>query len=71
MADWLDKASELEQQQRSQALAACRQSGEAAEQPGHCNDCGEAISPRRLAALPGVATCIHCQSLREVRGQRG
>ena len=28
---------------------------------GVCLDCGEAISPRRLAAVPWAAYCIRCQ----------
>ena len=28
---------------------------------GICEECEEAISPRRLAALPSAALCIHCQ----------
>ena len=31
----------------------------------HCEDCGEAIPPRRREALPGVRTCIACQSARD------
>jgi DnaK suppressor protein len=32
---------------------------------GVCVDCGEAISPARLRALPEVETCIRCQDRRE------
>ena len=28
---------------------------------GVCADCGEAITPRRLAAIPWAAYCIRCQ----------
>ena len=38
--------------------------GESAED---CDDCGEAIPERRRAALPGVRTCIGCQSARDAR----
>jgi phage/conjugal plasmid C-4 type zinc finger TraR family protein len=31
----------------------------------HCEDCGEAIPLRRRQALPGVRTCIACQSERD------
>ncbi len=37
-------------------------SGEAAE---HCDECGEAIPEPRRRALPGVRTCIACQSARD------
>lgn len=32
---------------------------------GFCEDCGEAISPRRLACNPVVDCCIACAELRE------
>jgi phage/conjugal plasmid C-4 type zinc finger TraR family protein len=34
-------------------------SGEAAT---HCRDCGDPIPEARRKALPGVATCVPCQS---------
>jgi phage/conjugal plasmid C-4 type zinc finger TraR family protein len=37
-------------------------SGESAEE---CDDCGEEIPQRRRQALPGVRTCIACQSKRD------
>jgi phage/conjugal plasmid C-4 type zinc finger TraR family protein len=39
-------------------------SGESAEE---CDDCGEPITARRREALPGVRTCVACQSVREAR----
>lgn len=32
---------------------------------GRCDDCGEAIAPERLAALPEVGSCVRCQERRE------
>jgi DnaK suppressor protein len=32
---------------------------------GICEECGEDISERRLAALPDVVTCLECQERRE------
>lgn len=37
-------------------------SGEAAD---HCDECGEAIPEARRRALPGVRTCVSCQSARD------
>ena len=37
-------------------------SGESAEE---CDDCGEPIPKKRREALPGVRTCIACQSERD------
>ncbi len=33
----------------------------------HCWECGEAIPEARRCALPGVRTCIGCQSARDRR----
>lgn len=35
------------------------------ESPEGCDDCGEVIPERRRKALPGVRTCIACQSARD------
>ncbi|HEV7658386.1 MAG TPA: DksA/TraR family C4-type zinc finger protein [Allosphingosinicella sp.] len=32
-----------------------------------CEDCGEEIAARRRLALPGIRTCIACQSARDAR----
>ncbi|EGJ49034.1 TraR/DksA family transcriptional regulator [Desulfocurvibacter africanus] len=32
-----------------------------------CRECGEPIPAARLAAVPGAALCVGCQSLKEVR----
>lgn len=31
-----------------------------------CRECGEAIHPRRIKALPGIETCFECAEKREV-----
>ncbi|MFM5894165.1 MAG: DksA/TraR family C4-type zinc finger protein [Novosphingobium sp.] len=49
------------------ALAAARArlpSGEGLEE---CEDCGSTIPPKRREALPGVRTCVACQSVRDKR----
>lgn len=38
--------------------------GESAE---HCDECGEPIPETRRQALPGVRTCVPCQSGRDAR----
>ena len=32
---------------------------------GICLDCEEPISPKRLAAMPWAAYCLHCQEMRD------
>jgi RNA polymerase-binding transcription factor DksA len=36
--------------------------GESADE---CDDCGEPIPAKRKAAIPGVRTCVACQSERD------
>ncbi|WP_116970815.1 DksA/TraR family C4-type zinc finger protein [Blastomonas sp. UPD001] len=31
----------------------------------YCDDCGEDIPPARRKAIPGIRTCIECQSKRD------
>jgi phage/conjugal plasmid C-4 type zinc finger TraR family protein len=33
----------------------------------HCDECGDDIPPARRAAVPGVRTCVTCQSGRDKR----
>ena len=33
----------------------------------HCDECGEPIPKARRKALPGVRTCVSCQSGRDAR----
>jgi phage/conjugal plasmid C-4 type zinc finger TraR family protein len=33
----------------------------------HCDECGEEIPEARRAVLPGVRTCVACQSVRDSR----
>jgi phage/conjugal plasmid C-4 type zinc finger TraR family protein len=47
------------------AIAGARARMPAGESPEFCDDCGEAIPERRRAALPGVRTCVACQSERD------
>ena len=68
--DSLDRASELEEQQRAQALAKHRRAmelqaalGEAIE----CEDCGIVIPLKRRELVPGCCTCVDCQAIREGR----
>ncbi len=37
------------------------------ESLAECEACGEDIPERRRAALPGVRTCVACQSARDAR----
>jgi RNA polymerase-binding transcription factor DksA len=37
---------------------------------GTCTECGEAIAPARLRAMPEVATCVRCQDRIERYGRQ-
>ena len=55
----------LQQGARGDAVLRARAlmpNGESAEE---CDDCGESIPAKRRAALPGVRTCVACQSVRD------
>ncbi|HET9335656.1 MAG TPA: DksA/TraR family C4-type zinc finger protein [Sphingomicrobium sp.] len=47
------------------AVAAARARMPAGESALECDDCGEPIPARRRQALPGVRTCVACQSERD------
>lgn len=56
---------------RMDQVLAARQAAaaQAAAQQGpiECEDCGEEIPAARRERLPGVATCVACQTIREGR----
>ena len=47
------------------AILSARASMPAGESETHCVECGAPIPERRRTALPGVRTCIACQSQRD------
>ncbi|MFZ5531480.1 MAG: TraR/DksA family transcriptional regulator [Pseudomonadota bacterium] len=72
--DQFDRAQELEQQKRDDALAchaqrsaedAARESAKWCEAP----HCGERIPEDRRNAIPGVRYCVECQGLLERHGK--
>lgn len=40
------------------------------ESATHCAACGDTIPEKRRVALPGVRTCVECQSARDARPTR-
>ncbi|WP_445620628.1 TraR/DksA family transcriptional regulator [Kushneria sp. Sum13] len=64
MADSIDLANENSQRHLEAALAS---RARMATMPSltHCEDCDEPIPEARRNAVPGVATCIECQSINE------
>ena len=47
------------------AIAAARARMPAGESAAECDECGEPIPDKRREAIPGVRTCVACQSLRD------
>lgn len=67
MTDILDRATEREEQQREDALQAqARRAGlagkTAADSATHCHVCESLIPVARRRAVPGVQTCVVCQT---------
>ena len=72
MTDVFDRATEVEEATRNDALDRQRRraglSGKTPENSATvCGECEEAIPEARRQALPGVQTCVDCQSLIEAR----
>ncbi len=49
----------------SDAVKAARARLPQGESEPYCAECGEEIPERRRIALPGVRTCVNCQSARD------
>lgn len=66
MTDVFDRASDLEEQQRQDALQAqTRRAGldgkTVKDSATHCGVCDSLIPVARRRAVPGVQTCVSCQ----------
>jgi phage/conjugal plasmid C-4 type zinc finger TraR family protein len=49
------------------AVLAARARMPSGESATECAECGETIPEKRRVALPGVRTCVACQSARDAR----
>lgn len=76
--DLLERASEREQFERDQLLAARKQEKKAEESAKQtrdeqgrviCEDCETIIHPARLEALPHAVLCVECQQTEEYRNR--
>lgn len=70
--DVFDRAAEREEQLREDALAAQRRRAGFAgktwrDSAEECRECGAGIPMRRRRAVPGVQTCVECQTELEGR----
>ena len=63
--DMLDRAQQLEEQHRAKALTERTQyKGISAD---FCSECGADIPELRQQAVPGIDTCIYCQTRKEAK----
>jgi phage/conjugal plasmid C-4 type zinc finger TraR family protein len=71
MTDIFDQATELEEKQRDAALTAQARraglTGKTVADSAEVCECGETIPLKRRQAIPGVQTCVSCQSDIEYR----
>lgn len=70
MTDLVDRAQELEQRLRQDAIDRVRShppEPEEAPAARDCEECGEPIPANRLAAQHGATRCAFCQTLAEGR----
>lgn len=68
MADFADLGSARADQMLEEALEAQRRASARSNiDHVYCLDCDIAIPVKRREALPGVETCVDCQTLREPR----
>lgn len=62
MVEWFDRAQELEQRQRDQAIKAqLQQPRPVGPSLTHCQDCDHEI-PSARQALGGITRCVPCQT---------
>lgn len=59
--DAIDRMQEAEAAMHARAISAARPRTRTRSGSGVCVECGDPISPARLAALPDARTCIGCQ----------
>lgn len=65
MTDLFDRAQEREEEMRADALAELARRADGQARLPHrvfCAVCEEPIPPKRIEAVPGVQTCVECQS---------
>ncbi|QBH95759.1 TraR/DksA family transcriptional regulator [Limnobaculum zhutongyuii] len=67
--DDIDRASELETQQRERALIARNQQPKGIGSLT-CLACGDAIPEKRRQLLPSTTLCVDCQQMEEKRMRR-
>ncbi|MCQ4970003.1 TraR/DksA family transcriptional regulator [Enterobacteriaceae bacterium DFI.7.85] len=68
MADSIDLAQQREHEERERLILKARSRG-AAVSLFLCASCGESIPEARRIAVPGVALCVTCQEVTELKSK--
>lgn len=68
MADSMDLAQQREQEDRERHINTAR-SRTAAPSRFHCEECDAPIPEARRIAIPGVAFCVTCQQIAELKSK--
>lgn len=68
MADEMDQVQEREQEERERHIKNAR-SNSAAVSLFFCDSCGAPIPEARRIAVPGVDTCVTCQTMSELKSK--
>jgi DnaK suppressor protein len=69
MADEVDRANDLFEDRRNVEIKTISRQLERKNFDGICDECGDDIDPRRLAALPSARHCIQCKEGLEVHSR--
>jgi phage/conjugal plasmid C-4 type zinc finger TraR family protein len=68
VTDIFDRATELEELQREDALKRQRSRAEHGDiSASECGDCGDQIPEERRLAAPGCTRCIDCERINEAK----
>lgn len=69
MPDEIDRDQEFNEQRLEEMIEQSRFKPAATPSRSHCRFCGKPIQEKRRRSLPGVTTCIKCQSILERRNR--
>lgn len=69
MPDEIDRDQEFNEQRLEEMIEQSRFKPATTPSRSHCRFCGKPIPDKRRQSLPGVTTCIECQSILERRNR--
>ncbi|EMB4690493.1 TraR/DksA family transcriptional regulator [Citrobacter freundii] len=69
MPDEIDRDQEFNEQRLEEMIEQSRFKPAGTTSLSHCRFCNKSIPEKRRRSLPGVTTCIECQSILERRNR--